>query len=156
MAQAIDDLYTQAVKGEKAVSVYAIRLANIERQYEQLHLKPLKTELAQLQRIYDTEKQPLFMRDKTWTQQKADERGKLRSLERQISVKEFQDSGKYKQQAKEWIAKNEPQTLQEAKQGQEAIDKYKELIEKLQPKKIPQQQEKQIKVVRDNDKGMDL
>lgn len=156
LAQAIDDLYTQAVKGEKAVSVYAIRLANIERQYEQLHLKPLKTELAQLQRIYDTEKQPLFMRDKTWTQQKADERGKLRSLERQISVKEFQDSGKYKQQAKEWIAKNEPQTLQEAKQGQEAIDKYKELIEKLQPKKIPQQQEKQIKVVRDNDKGMDL
>lgn len=152
LAQAIDDLYAQAVKGEKAISVYDTRLADIERQYEQLHLKPLKTELAQLQRTHDTEKQPLFMRDKTWTQQKTDERGKLRNLERQISVKEFQDSGKYKQQAKEWIAKNEPQTVQEAKQGQEAIDKYKELLEKLQPQKIPQQQ---VSIARDKDIDID-
>jgi hypothetical protein len=153
LAQAIDDLYAQAVKGEKAISVYDTRLADIERQYEQLHLKPLKTELAQLQQAHDTEKQPLFMREKTWTQQKANERGELRSLERQISVKEFQDSGKYKQQAKDWIAKNEPQTVQEAQQGQEAIDKYKELLEKLQPQK--QEQQKQVKVVRNKDRDID-
>ena len=152
LAQAIDDLYAQAVKGEKAINVYDTRLADIERQYEQLHLKPLKIELAQLQQSHDTEKQPLFMRDKTWIQQKADERGKLRSLERQISVKEFQDSGKYKQKAKDWIAKNEPQIVQEAKQGQEAIDKYKELLEKLQPQKIPQQQ---VSIVRDKDRDID-
>ena len=152
LAQAIDDLYAQAVKGEKAINAYDTRLVSIERQYEQLHIKPLKIELAQLQKAYDTEKQPLFMRDKTWTQQKNDERGKLRSLERQISVKEFQDSGKYKQQAKGWIAKNEPQTLQEAKQGQEAIDKYKELLEKLQPQKIPQQQ---VSIVHDKDRDID-
>ncbi|WP_201542862.1 MobQ family relaxase [Psychrobacter faecalis] len=152
LAQAIDDLYAQAVKGEKAINVYDTRLADIERQYEQLHLKPLKIELAQLQQSHDTEKQPLFMRDKTWIQQKADERGKLRSLERQISVREFQDSGKYKQQAKDWIAKNEPQIVQEAKQGQEAINKYKQLLEKLQPQKIPQQQ---VSIVRDKDRDID-
>ena len=152
MAQAIDDLYAQAVKGEKAISVYDTRLANIERQYEQLYLKPLKKELAQIQQAHDTEKKPLFMRDKTWTKQKADESGKLRSLERQISVREFQDSGKYKQQAKDWIAKNEPQIVQEAKQGQEAINKYKQLLEKLQPQKIPQQE---VSNVRDVDVDID-
>jgi hypothetical protein len=78
----------------------------------------------------------------------------LRSLERQISVKEFQDSGKYKQQAKEWIAKNEPQTVQEAKQGQEAIDKYKELLEKLKPQKTPQHQ--QVRIVRNKDRDIDI
>ena len=49
-----------------------------------------------------------------WESNKVEKRTVLWSLERQISVKEFQDSGIYKQQAKDWIAKNEPHTVQEA------------------------------------------
>lgn len=74
----------------------------------------------------------------------------MRSLERQISVKEVQDRGKYKQHAKDWIAKNEPQTVQEAQQGQQAIKEYRKQTE---PQKTPQQQ--QVRIVRDNDKGME-
>ena len=150
LLQNSQELHAQAVKGERAVDAYHTRLANIEKQYEQLSLKPLKKELAELQQAYDTAKKPFTTREKTWSKQQLEKRTVLRSLERQISVKEVQDRGKYKQHAKDWIAKNEPQTVQEAQQGQQAIKEYRKQTE---PQKTPQQQ--QVRIVRDNDKGME-
>ena len=150
LLQKSQELQAQAVKGEKAIDVYHTRLADIENQFEQLSLKPLKKELAELQQAYDTAKKPFTTREKTWSKQQLEKRTVLRSLERQISVKEVQDRGKYKQHAKDWIAKNEPQTVQEAQQGQQAIKEYRKQTE---PQKTPQQQ--QVRIVRDNDKGME-
>ena len=148
--QGIKELYTQAVKGERAVDAYEERLADIERQIENANLKPLRTKLAQLRQAYDTAEKPLYMREKTWTHKRAEERGKIQQIKRQLDVKEVQDRGKYKQHAKDWIAKNEPQTVQEAQQGQQAIKEYRKQTE---PQKTPQQQ--QVRIVRDNDKGME-
>ena len=150
LLQNSQELHAQAVKGEKAVNAYETRLANIEKQFEQLSLKPLKKELAELQQAYDTAKKPMMTSQSKWSKQQLEKRTVLRSLERQISVKEVQDRGKYKQHAKDWIAKNEPQTVQEAQQGQQAIKEYRKQIE---PQKTPQQQ--QVRVVRDSDKGID-
>ena len=150
LLQNSQELHAQAVKGERAVDAYHTRLADIERQFEQLSLKPLKKELAELQQAYDTAKKPMMTSQSKWSKQQLEKRTVLRSLERQISVKEFQDRGKYKQHAKDWIAKNEPQTVQEAQQGQQAIKEYRKQTE---PQKTPQQQ--QVRIVRDNDKGME-
>ena len=148
--QGIKDLYAQAVKGQQAVNTYDERLTDIERQFENLNLKPLRTELAQRQKAYDDAKKPMMTSQSKWEKQKLEQRTVLRNLERQISVKEFQDKGKHQQQAKDWIAKNEPQILQEAKQGQQAIQEYRKQTE---PQKTPQQQ--QARIVRDNDRGME-
>ena len=150
MLQNSQELHAQAVKGEQAVNAYDERLAEIERQFEQVNLKPLRTELAELQQAYDTAKKPMMTSQSKWSKQQLEKRTVLRSLERQISVKEVQDRGKYKQHAKDWIAKNEPQAVQEAQQGQQAIKEYRKQIE---PQKTPQQQ--QVRVVRDSDKGID-
>ena len=148
--QGIKELYTQAVKGEQAVNAYDKRLADIERQFENVNLKPLRTELAQRQKAYDDAKKPMMTNQSKWEKQKLEQRTVLRNLERQISVREFQDKSKHEQQAKDWIAKNEPQIVQEAKQGQQAIQEYRKQTE---PQKTPQQQ--QVSIVRDNDKGME-
>lgn len=87
-----------------------------------------------------------------WEKQKLEKRTILRSLERQISVKEFQDKGKHQQQAKDWIAKHEPQIVQEAKQGQQAIHKYKRLVETLEAEKRPRHIH--IRAERSQDNGM--
>lgn len=150
LLQNSQELHAQAVKGKQAVNAYDERLAEIERQFEQVNLKPLRTELAELQQAYDTAKKPMMTSQSKWSKQQLEKRTVLRSLERQISVKEVQDRGKYKQHAKDWIAKNEPQTVQEAQQGQQAIKEYRKQIE---PQKTPQQQ--QVRVVRDSDKGID-
>ncbi|WP_201584623.1 hypothetical protein, partial [Psychrobacter immobilis] len=147
----IKELYTQAVKGEQAVNAYDKRLADIERQFENVNLKPLRTELAQHQKAYDDAKKPMMTSQSKWEKLKLEKRTILRNLEHQISVKEFQDKGKREQQAKDWIAKNEPQIVQEAKQGQQDIKEYRKQTE---PQKTPQQQ--QVRIVRDNDKGMEL
>ncbi|WP_025651595.1 MULTISPECIES: MobQ family relaxase [unclassified Psychrobacter] len=149
--QGIKELYTQAVKGEQAVNAYDKRLADIERQFENVNLKPLRTELAQHQKAYDDAKKPMMTSQSKWEKLKLEKRTILRNLEHQISVKEFQDKGKREQQAKDWIAKNEPQIVQEAKQGQQDIKEYRKQTE---PQKTPQQQ--QVRIVRDNDKGMEL
>ena len=148
--QKIEDLYAQAVKGEQAVNAYDERLADIQRQFENVNLKPLRTELAQRQKAYDDAKKPMMTNQSKWEKQKLEQRTVLRNLERQISVREFQDKSKHEQQAKDWIAKNEPQIVQEAKQGQQAIQEYRKQTE---PQKTPQQQ--QVSIVRDNDKGME-
>lgn len=148
--QKIEDLYTQAMKGERAVNAYDKRLADIERQFENVNLKPLRTELAQHQKAYDDAKKPMMTSQSKWEKQKLEQRTVLRNLERQISVREFQDKGKHEQQAKDWIAKNEPQIVQEAKQGQQAIQEYRK---QTKPQKTPQQQ--QVCIVRDNDRGME-
>jgi hypothetical protein len=153
LLQKSQELHAQAVKGMKAIGVYDTRLAYIENQFAQLSLKPLKQELAERQQAYDTAKKPMMTSKSKWESNKVEKRAVLRSLERQISVKEFQDKGKYKQHAKDWIAKNEPQTAQEAQQGQQAIKEYKKISEKLQPQK--QEQQKQIKVVRNKDRDID-
>ncbi len=150
LLQNSQELHAQAVKGEKAIDAYHTRLAEIEKQFEQLSLKPLKKELAELQQAYDTAKKPFTTREKTWVHQRSEKRTVLRSLERQISVKEFQDRGKYKQHAKDWIAKNEPQKQQEAWQGQQAIKEYKEQQE---PK--VEQIEVRTSKSKNNDKGME-
>lgn len=77
----------------------------------------------------------------------------MRNLERQISVKEFQDSGKYKQHAKDWVTKNEPQKQQEAWQGQQAIKEYKEQQKQQEPK--VEQIEVRTSKSKNNDKGME-
>lgn len=150
LLQNSQELHTQAVKGEQAVNAYEKRLADIERQFENVNLKPLRTELAQLQQAYDTAEKPLFMREKTWIHERAEKRGEMQQIKRQLDVKEFQDKGKHEQQAKDWIAKNEPQIVQEAQQGQQAIKEYRK---KIDPQKTPQQQP--VRIVRDNDKGID-
>ena len=151
LLQNSQELHAQAVKGEKAVNAYETRLANIEKQFEQLSLKPLKKELAELQQAYDTAKKPFTTREKTWSKQQLEKRTVLRSLERQISVKEVQDRGKYKQHAKDWIAKNEPQTVQEAQQGQQAIKEYKEQQKQQEPKV----EQLQVRTSQSKNKGME-
>lgn len=153
LLQKSQELHAQAVKGEKAIDVYHTRLADIENQFEQLSLKPLKKELAELQQAYDTAKKPFTTREKTWVHQRSEKRTVLRRLERQISVKEFQDKGKYKQHAKDWIAKNEPQKQQEAWQGQQAIKEYKEQQKQQEPK--VEQIEVRTSKSQNNDKGME-
>ncbi|WP_201618387.1 MobQ family relaxase [Psychrobacter urativorans] len=151
LLQHSQELHAQAVKGEKAIDVYDTRLADIENQFEQLSLKSLKKELAELQQAYDTAKKPMMTSQSKWSKQQLEKRMVLRSLERQISVKEFQDSGKYKQHAKDWIAKNEPQTVQEAQQGQQAIKEYKEQQQKQEPKVEPLQ----VRTSKNKNKGME-
>ncbi|WP_350562902.1 MobA/MobL family protein, partial [Psychrobacter sp. CAL346-MNA-CIBAN-0220] len=153
LLQNSQELHAQAVKGEKAVDAYHTRLENIEKQFEQLDLKPLKKELAELQQAYDTAKKPMMTSQSKWSKQQLEKRTVLRSLERQISVKEFQDRGKYKQHAKDWIAENEPQTVQEAQQGQQAIKEYKEQQKQQEPK--IEQLEVRTSKNRNNDKGME-
>ena len=153
LLQKSQELHAQAVKGEKAIDVYHTRLADIEKQFEQLSLKPLKKELAELQQAYDTAKKPFTTREKTWVHQRSAKRTVLRNLERQISVKEFQDSGKYKQHAKDWVTKNEPQKQQEAWQGQQAIKEYKEQQKQQEPK--VEQIEVRTSKSKNNDKGME-
>lgn len=150
LLQKSQELHAQAVKGEKAIDVYHTRLANIEKQFEQLSLKPLKKELAELQQAYDTAKKPMMTSQSKWSKQQLEKRTVLRSLERQISVKEFQDRGKYKQHAKDWIAKNEPQTVQEAQQGQQAIKEYKE-----QKQQEPKVEQLRVRTSQSKDKGME-
>lgn len=86
-----------------------------------------------------------------WSKQQLEKRTVLRSLERQISVKEFQDRGKYKQHAKDWIAKNEPQTVQEVQQGQQAIKEYKEQQKQQEPKV----EQLRVRTSQSKDKGME-
>jgi chromosome segregation ATPase len=151
LLQNSQELHAQAVKGERAVDAYHTRLADIERQFEQLSLKPLKKELAELQQAYDTAKKPMMTSQSKWSKQQLEKRTVLRSLERQISVKEFQDRGKYKQHAKDWIAKNEPQTVQEVQQGQQAIKEYKEQQKQQEPKV----EQLRVRTSQSKDKGME-
>ena len=149
-------LYTQALKGGEAIDRYNTRLRDLKRQYQQdkqRSIEPIKEELAQLQQAYDTDKKSVFMGKKTWVQQREEKGEEIRQLKSKIEAKEFiakTDSGSY---AKRWIANNEPKTLEEAQQGQQAIKEYKEQQKQQEPK--IEQLEVRTSKNRNNDKGME-
>lgn len=141
------------IKGAEAIDRYNTRVLDLERQYQQdkqRSIEPLKEELAQLQQAYDTDKKSVFMGKKTWVQQREEKLEEIRQLNSKIEAKEFMAKTESRRYAIRFIANHEPQTVQEAQQGQQAIKEYRKQTE---PQKTPQQQ--QVRIVRDNDKGME-
>lgn len=144
------------IKGAEAIDRYNTRVLDLERQYQQdkqRSIEPLKEELAQLQQAYDTDKKSVFMGKKTWVQQREEKLEEIRQLNSKIEVKEFMAKTESRRYAIKFIANHEPQTVQEAKQGQQAIEEYKEQQKQQQPKVEPLQV--RTSKNKNNDKGMD-
>lgn len=126
--------------------------SEVEQSFEKASVKPLYKELAQLQQAYNTAKKPFLMRESKWSSNQAEERTKLRQLERQISVAEANSKGKFEQKAKDWIATNKPD---DDKGYQNASRIIKEHNEIQQQQNTQQTREQRVNVVRDREKDIE-
>ena len=78
------------------------------------------------------------MRQSKWAEKQMNERTKLRQLERQISVTEANNKGKFEQKAKDWIATNKPDREQSYQEAQQVMREHNE-IQRQQDTQLEQQ-----------------
>lgn len=125
-------------EAREVVARYNQLKTEVEQAFEKASTKSLRKELAQLKQAYDTAKKPFFMSQSKWTKQQLDERTKIRQLERQISVKEYNNKGKFEQKAKDWIATNKPDEQKGYEEAQQLMREHN----KIQREAQQQQQER--------------
>lgn len=124
-------------EAREVVARYNRLKTEVEQAFEKASTKSLHKELAQLKQAYDTAKKPFFMSQSKWTKQQLDERTKIRQLERQISVKEYNNKGKFEQKAKDWIATNKPDEQKGYEEAQQIMREHNKIQREAQ-----QQQER--------------
>lgn len=125
-------------EAREVVARYNQLKTEVEQAFEKASTKSLHKELAQLKQAYDTAKKPFLMSQSKWTKQQLDERTKIRQLERQISVKEYNNKGKFEQKAKDWIATNKPDEQKGYEEAQQIMREHN----KIQREAQQQQQER--------------
>lgn len=84
-------------------------------------------------------------------QQREEKLEEIRQLNSKIEAKEFMAKTESRRYAIKFIANHEPQTVQEAKQGQQAIEKYKEQQKQQEPKVEPLR----VRTSQSKNKGME-
>ena len=124
-------------EAREVVARYNQLKIEVEQAFEKASTKSLHKELAQLKQAYDTAKKPFLMSQSKWAKQQLDERTKIRQLERQISVKEYDNKGKFEQKAKDWIATNKPDEQKGYEEAQQIMREHNEIQREAQ-----QQQER--------------
>ena len=152
----IDQLEQQKVdeveQARETIVKYNQLKAEVERAFEEANIKPLRQELAQLQQAYDKAEKPFFISQKKWATKQMDERTMLRQMERQISVTEAKNKGRFEQKAKEWIAINQPDREKIYQEAQQIMREHN----KIQQKQNAQLEQQRVRVTsQDNDKGME-
>ena len=152
----IDQLEQQKVdeveQARETIVKYNQLKAEVERAFEEANIKPLRQELAQLQQAYDKAEKPFFISQKKWATKQMNERTMLRQMERQISVTEAKNKGRFEQKAKEWIAINQPDRDKSYQEAQQIMREHNE----IQQKQNAQLEQQRVRVTsQDNDKGME-
>lgn len=155
ISEKIDQLEQQRVseieQARENIERYNQLKTEVEQAFENASTKPLRQELSKLQQTYDTAKKPFTMRQSKWTEKQMNERTKLRQLERQISVTEAKNKGKFEQKAKDWIATNKPDEQKGYEEAQQIMREHNE----IQQKQNAQLEQQRVSVVRGNDKGIE-
>lgn len=128
-------------EARKVVARYNQLKTEVEQAFEKASTKSLHKELAQLKQAYDTAKKPFWMSQSKWTKQQLDERTKIRQLERQIRVKEYNNKGKFEQKAKDWIATNKPDEQKGYEEAQQIMREHN----KIQREAQQQQQQERVR-----------
>lgn len=128
-------------EAREVVARYNQLKTEVEQAFEKASTKSLHKELAQLKQAYDTAKKPFLMSQSKWTKQQLDERTKIRQLERQISVKEYNNKGKFEQKAKDWIATNKPDEQKGYEEAQQIMREHN----KIQREAQQQQQQERVR-----------
>ena len=128
-------------EARKVVARYNQLKTEVEQAFEKASTKSLHKELAQLKQAYDTAKKPFLMSQSKWTKQQLDERTKIRQLERQIRVKEYNNKGKFEQKAKDWIATNKPDEQKGYEEAQQIMREHN----KIQREAQQQQQQERVR-----------
>lgn len=152
----IDQLEQQRIseveQARETIAKYNQLKTEVEQAFEKASTKPLRQELSRLKQAYDTAKKPLLMTQSKWATKQMEERTKLRQLERQISVTEANNKGKFEQKAKNWIATNKPDREQSYQEAQQILREHNE----IQQQQDTQLEQQRVRVTsRDNDKGME-
>ena len=128
-------------EAREVVARYNQLKTEVEQAFEKASTKSLHKELAQLKQAYDTAKKPFWMSQSKWTKQQLDERTKIRQLERQIRVKEYNNKGKFEQKAKDWIATNKPDEQKGYEEAQQIMREHN----KIQREAQQQQQQERVR-----------